>query len=542
VEKVALAAFVVHLLRLARHHVVKTPGMNVATNFMPRQTYEHVILSCHGAVNLIRLQRDVNPALPVALSESGSDCCETAFSQISGFGNIAALCRDGSVGGSVNSLSKLNTLQLYKADPKNPMKYGSRSHKADVDVRKHEEQTRAEGGVPLVDHKPDDVYVSAWRSGQARAELAAEQLKISMPAVRAHLWEKEAEEVAAMADSSAEEPLPPPPAEPSDEPDASAPAADDSDDGGGDLPPRTAVAPSLEVAPADDASVAEARLFDATRLNDALDRLLAAEAAPAAVAPAAADQFALTPQGGLVYKRTLLALFNNCTRGEQLSKDRLARVQQAGKQRTTARSSAPAADEPAALTIGSDFAMAFAIDGGAGAAPRHEWWIGRIYALHQKTPGRRSYTPVDEVSLEGGLVEGVQIVASWYKATDASRSEYKFGTVHDSCKYSLEHVIGLPRLTYKAETDTLVLDEADRQIAALDEALRATMPERAGSSRTVGEARQARAQQQQRERADWAPSPAARAEGAAQLLRDRAARAAARPSAREQQLNNTGRT
>jgi hypothetical protein len=538
VEKVEIAAFVVHLLRLARHHVVKTPGMNLSTNFMPRQTYEHVILSCHGAINLMRLQRDVDPALPVALSKSGSDCCETAFSQISGFGNIAALCRDGSVGESINSLSKLNTLQLYKADPKNPMKYGSRGHKADVDVRKHEEQTRDDAN--LAAHEMDDAYVAAWSRGQSRAELAAGRLQISVPALRADLWEKEAEEVVAMADGSADEPVPPPAAEPSDEPDASAPAADDPDDDDGcDLPPHTEAASSLELAPADDAGAPandagndEASLVDAARLQDALDRLLAVDAAPAADAPAAADQFALTPQGGPVYKRTLLSLYNNCTRGERLSKDRLARVQQAGKEHTTARSSAPAANEPAALTIGSDFAMAFAIDCAADAAPRHEWWIGRVYAFHQKMPGRRSYTRVDEVSLEGGLVEGVQIVASWYNATNASRSEYKFDMVHDSRKYSLDHMIGLPRLTYKSGTDMLMLDDADRQIAALDEALRATMPVRAGSSRTLGEARQARARQQERERADLARSPAAHAEGAAQPSRDRATRAAARPSAR----------
>lgn len=149
------------------------------------------------------------------------------------------------------------------------------------------------------------------------------------------------------------------------------------------------------------------------------------------------------------------------------------------------------------------------------------------------------------------IVEGVQIVASWYQPTDrSSRREYKFGIVHDSRKYSLEHVIGQPRLTYKPETDTHVLEEADRQIAALDEALRATMPERAGSSRTVGEARQARERQQEREQPDWSVPraaqlqtlAAARAEGAAQTSRSRAARAAARPLVREQQLNTRGRT
>jgi hypothetical protein len=202
-QRVELAGFIVHFLRLARLHVVDTPGLTLKLNFFSRQTYQHVILSCHSAVLLIRLQRDVNARLPVALSKSGSDCCETAFSQISGHGRLNARHRDASVGEAVNGLSRLNTLARWSADREARMSYGKRHHKGDVDQTNHEDQ--ALPNADLACHQSDAVYAQAWRDGMARAEAKAQTLGIPVPRSRARLWESEKADVESLGEITAEE-------------------------------------------------------------------------------------------------------------------------------------------------------------------------------------------------------------------------------------------------------------------------------------------------------------------------------------------------
>jgi hypothetical protein len=115
-----------------------------------------------------------------------------------------------------------------------------------------------------------------------------------------------------------------------------------------------------------------------------------------------------------------------------------------------------------------------------------------VLALHRKAASGRSHGAVDAIELDGEL-QGVQVVAAWYEPQAGSqRSEYTLGTARaDTTRYSLEHVLGLPRLDYSAETDTYRLVDTQSQLDALDAALRLTMPERAGSARTHGEAREA---------------------------------------------------
>jgi hypothetical protein len=112
-------------------------------------------------------------------------------------------------------------------------------------------------------------------------------------------------------------------------------------------------------------------------------------------------------------------------------------------------------------------------------------------------------------------------------------------SVHDSRRYSIEHLVGLPRLDYNPETKRYVLVDSERQLSALDDALRATMPERAGSTRTLGEAGQAEARRRTQQEAAWAqPAPARAAQPTGP---GRSARVTKRSAARAQQLGAQGR-
>jgi hypothetical protein len=553
-QRVELAGFIVHFLRLARLHVVDTPGLTLKLNFFSRQTYQHVVLSCHSAVLLIRLQRDVNARLPVALFKSGSDCCETAFSQISGHGRLNARHRDGSVGEAVNGLSRLNTLTGWGADREARMRYGKRHHKADVDARTHENQA-----LPVADlsrHQSDEVYAQAWRDGMTRAEAKAQILGISVPRSRARLWESEKVDVASMGEITAEEDADL--AITAAAPDVTENAlplelpADDSDDEAYDAcaVPSAPVerAPAAEAAPSApvelvSAAEADLSIVDAVRLADVVARLGDEfDGSSDTPATARADPFLVLPTGGIGYKRAVIAQLNRMRPGERLSNDRLFRVRGVGARQGEAGSSSAtpgtgaAEGERSALTtsgvlsLGSDFAMAFEV--GSGVYASHEWWLGRVLALHRKAASGRSHGAVDEIELDGEL-QGVQVVAAWYEPQAGSqRSEYTLGTARaDTTRYSLEHVLGLPRLDYSAETDTYRLVDTQSQLEALDAAMRLTMPERAGSARTHGEGREAERRRRERQH-EVPPAPSAQSEAA----RDRGASALKRAAAREQQL------
>ena len=177
--------------------------------------------------------------------------------------------------------------------------------------------------------------------------------------------------------------------------------------------------------------------------------------------------------------------------------------------------------------------MAFEV--GSGVDARHERWLGRVLALHRKAASGRSHGAVDAIELDGEL-QGVQVVAAWYEPQAGSqRSEYTLGTARaDTTRYSLEHVLGLPRLDYSAETDTYRLVDTQSQLEALDAAMRLTMPERAGSARTHGEGREAEKRRRERQH-EVPPASSAQPEAA----RDRGAAAKKRAAARDQQLTQT---
>ena len=173
--------------------------------------------------------------------------------------------------------------------------------------------------------------------------------------------------------------------------------------------------------------------------------------------------------------------------------------------------------------------------GGFGASACHVWYIGRVLSLHREAASGRSHGDVEKIQLDGELQE-VQVVAAWYEPQAGSqRSEYTLGTSRaDTTRYSLEHVLGLPRLDYSAETETYRLVDTQSQLDALDSALRLTMPERVGSARTHGEVREAEGRRRERQH-EVPPAPAAQPQAA----RDRGVAAAKRATARDQQLTQT---
>lgn len=79
-DRVRAAAHVLFFLRIWRGHIMQSPDLNLKQNFISRECYCDISLSCHFAVLLISTFRDHFPHLACLLNITGSDCCEVHFS------------------------------------------------------------------------------------------------------------------------------------------------------------------------------------------------------------------------------------------------------------------------------------------------------------------------------------------------------------------------------------------------------------------------------------------------------------------------------
>jgi len=115
-QRMQSASYIIGSLRRARCFVASdhASGLNLKDNFMPRQTYEHVVLSCFSsAIKLLARTLTRYKTTRAALDKSGSNCCEIGFSELGGFGRIAAGKRDYTANGALEGVSDINTLLSY---------------------------------------------------------------------------------------------------------------------------------------------------------------------------------------------------------------------------------------------------------------------------------------------------------------------------------------------------------------------------------------------------------------------------------------------
>ena len=380
-ERVQHASFVAMLLRLARQSVHHTKGRTLAEHFIPKQTYEHVLSSCFNLVLTMMAQREVNAKQPVCLRKCGSDCCESHFSELGGFGRVAGK-RNYTVGDAQEGLGDLAGLVLYAHVPDADnvlLHYGKIKHGRDVDIRRHEDASREP--ADMGSHLDDAALKAAWLCGMEEAKERARELGISPrdpwfqapwqdedEQVRDQMYEAGADEIDTVDAVTAQgDKLTPDFAaaavaanltdvELGREEEATETATDAGSDDGASHAAQAAVDAALSEVPrqarrapppppeprhdpfaaaqGEDAGMsaglddADARGFEA-----AIERLAAEEGdvgAGAAPRPKHLPTLRL-PSGKLGYKRTVVAEFNKVRQGESLPRDRLARIANAGR-------------------------------------------------------------------------------------------------------------------------------------------------------------------------------------------------------------------
>ncbi len=157
-ERVTYASEVTNFLRLWRWWVYKNPNLTLANNFLTRQCFQHVVLSCHAAVLLIMGSRDFAPEHPICLALCGSDCCEDHFSD---HGSFVDNKHTYTFKEMVENKANMDTLLKIRSNPNGPK----------IPKRHKKQENIWDKGNSKPDHPPDlkdwptdDAIKAAWET------------------------------------------------------------------------------------------------------------------------------------------------------------------------------------------------------------------------------------------------------------------------------------------------------------------------------------------------------------------------------------------
>ena len=76
-----ICGLVIHFLGIWHNFIATTRGLLLHKNFLSRETYTDVVLSCHMAITIIYFMRDNFPEVPCHLQLTGTDLVESYFSK-----------------------------------------------------------------------------------------------------------------------------------------------------------------------------------------------------------------------------------------------------------------------------------------------------------------------------------------------------------------------------------------------------------------------------------------------------------------------------
>ncbi len=122
-ERIANASYVCNFLRIWRLWVFATKDLKLKENFISRETFADVCLSCHHVVLFIKASRDFAPNHPIEFQRLGSDACEEFFSSN---GSFVVNKHNYTITDMFRNLTNMQFLQEMFADaegPENPKKH-----------------------------------------------------------------------------------------------------------------------------------------------------------------------------------------------------------------------------------------------------------------------------------------------------------------------------------------------------------------------------------------------------------------------------------
>ena len=363
--RISYAAYVVTYLRLWRLWIMNTNGYTLKDNFITRECFTDVKLSCHAFVLVLLTYDKLNIAKPPDMRRMGTDCCEDLFS------SLGSWVMNKRIYTILDGLYTLKTqlyvkgLQVQSGFKTNSKNKRLRSSWVDEKV--------SDPPVDLSKMPSLDDMVSAWKKGKKEAYTHATTDKMKPKSPFPDWWKRpwrhdgDAVNVNSMRnDDDFEQP----PASDTDEDvpgnddDASSDDDDDDDD-------------AQQLADASDSS-------SLSTIATSQLALMSNQASPIAATQISSTVFVPELQAK-VHKLTVIAsLFN----GKKLSNDRGIRVQQSNQEARPVTT--VDWDNKWSIGLYDDVAIRFALDDGSFAC-----YFGRIIRIRCKRSRARGTGWVD---------------------------------------------------------------------------------------------------------------------------------------------------
>ena len=152
-ERIKYAAFVAIFFSLWRDWILLSNAFSLKQNFLTRECFQDVLLSCHFVAILISYFRDEHPDLECPLDLTGSDCCERYFSEN---GSFVQNRHNYTIVDMHTNLGHMNRLQEIKVT--NPdIKFSKRKHNNDFIWDKQFPQDQRKRVCDLKDYPSEEV-------------------------------------------------------------------------------------------------------------------------------------------------------------------------------------------------------------------------------------------------------------------------------------------------------------------------------------------------------------------------------------------------
>jgi hypothetical protein len=171
-DRITSASFVANFLKIWRLWVYRTGDLLLGNNFVSRETFQDVSLSCHHVVLLIKASRDFAPNHDVCFERTGTDVCEEYFSAN---GSFVVNKHTYTICDMFRNLGNMNRLQEIFTDdegPDNPKK-----HRKGENIW-YKGHNALDEKPDLKDWPSDDDIVKAWEKGLCEAQSEMRSLGI----------------------------------------------------------------------------------------------------------------------------------------------------------------------------------------------------------------------------------------------------------------------------------------------------------------------------------------------------------------------------
>ena len=163
-QRIENASYVCNFLRIWRLWVFREKNLSLKENFLSRETFLDVSLSCHHVAIFIQASRDFAPRHPVHFQRLGSDVCEEFFSAN---GSFTINKHNYTITDMFRNVSNMQHLQTIFADSQGPE--NQRKHRKGENIWKkgHNQPTE----IPNLQDFPSDAELTrAWETGLSKCK------------------------------------------------------------------------------------------------------------------------------------------------------------------------------------------------------------------------------------------------------------------------------------------------------------------------------------------------------------------------------------